>query len=135
MAWRIFYKHRDVVCFCAIGLFEHAMNEACALLDRGENVIKVTSGNGMTTIGADEIRLIHAARKKTLDEEGNRMTSYRCYFMDMKHHIWDVEDLTDCSDVEAQTTAVRLLALRVQYHAVEVWDKARIVSRHLRALA
>jgi hypothetical protein len=64
MVWRIFYKHRDVVCFCSVSVFELAMKEACELLDRGENVIKVTSCSGATTIGAVEIRLIHAERKE-----------------------------------------------------------------------
>jgi hypothetical protein len=133
MAWRIFYKHRDVVCFCAVGVFELAMKEACELLDRGENVIKVTSRSGTTTIGAVEIRLIHAERKKMPDEGGHTMTDYRCYFMDVKNHIGEVENLSECTDQEAQIISVRLLGLRMQYFAVEVWDRARIVSRDLRA--
>ena len=134
MAWRIFYKHRDVVCFCAVGVFELAMNEACELLDRGENVIKVTSSSGATTIGSVEIRLIHAERKKMPVEGGHTMTSYRCYFMDGQNHIGEVENLSECTDQEAEIISIKLLGLRIQYFAVEVWDQARIVSRNLRAL-
>jgi hypothetical protein len=135
MAWHIFHKHRDVVCFCSVGVFELAMKEACELLDRGEIVIKVTSSSGAATIGAVEIRLTHAERKKMPDEGGHTMTDYRCYFMDGKNHIGEVENLSECTDQEAQIISVRLLGLRMQYFAVEVWDRARIVSRDIRAPA
>jgi hypothetical protein len=62
------------------------------------------------------------------------MTNYRCYFMDIKNHIGEVENLSECTDREAEDISVRLLSLRFQYFAVEVWDRARIVSRNLRAL-
>jgi hypothetical protein len=62
------------------------------------------------------------------------MPDYRCYFRDENDHIKAVEVLVDCpGDGEAGRIAVTMLAERPMYDAVEVWDKSRKVSRHVRA--
>jgi hypothetical protein len=64
------------------------------------------------------------------------MSDYRCLFVDDQDQVKDIEPLASCwDDAGADRVAVTMLAGRPPHHAVEVWDRGRKVSRHLRAKA
>jgi len=62
------------------------------------------------------------------------MPDYRCLFVDNHDQVRDIERLANClNDAVADRLAMTMLAERPPHHGVEVWDRGRKVSRHLRA--
>jgi hypothetical protein len=61
------------------------------------------------------------------------MSDYRCYLV-KDGHIASVQNLYHCrDDAEASGAAMIILGERPVFDAIEVWDRARKVSRHQRA--
>jgi hypothetical protein len=59
------------------------------------------------------------------------MPTYRCYFLNRANAIVAVEEIDCAGEEEARQAALHLLRERPDY-AVEVWDRARKLLRHIR---
>ncbi len=60
------------------------------------------------------------------------MSAYRAYFLSASDHIRDVRAL-QAADDEAARAEARLLLLRSEYAAIEIYEGRRLVWRHARA--
>ena len=61
------------------------------------------------------------------------MANYRFYFLNSENHFVSVVENSDCeNDAAAQQHAVKLVSEQSKYPCVEIWDGARMVSRHHR---
>ena len=59
------------------------------------------------------------------------MLTYRCYFLNKADAIVGVEEIDCADDEDARQAALKLLRERPSY-AIEVWDRARKLLRHMR---
>ncbi|MEA2838550.1 MAG: hypothetical protein QOD89_3100 [Bradyrhizobium sp.] len=58
------------------------------------------------------------------------MSVYKCYFLTSKNHIADRQEIEAPADAEAVRQARALVADRL-YCAAEVWERSRLVARHV----
>ncbi|MEJ0069589.1 MAG: hypothetical protein WDO24_13615 [Pseudomonadota bacterium] len=62
------------------------------------------------------------------------MPTYRCYFLDSRRSIVEVEVIQCADDAEAGRQAIALFHARrgdpPVYHGIEVWDLARLVHSY-----
>jgi hypothetical protein len=60
---------------------------------------------------------------------GQPNRSYRAYFLDHSNKIAKGHDIESGSDTEVRQLARLILAGQLDYPAIEVWDRTRIVCR------
>lgn len=57
-----------------------------------------------------------------------RMPSYRCYFLDVTHHITQVETSECADDDGAIQWAKSIVPRRSSCHSAELWNRADLIA-------
>jgi hypothetical protein len=57
------------------------------------------------------------------------MVGYRCYILDAEDHILQAHDVECADDAHAQSAAQHLLTQDPYHQAVEVWERARRITK------
>ena len=60
-----------------------------------------------------------------------RNHTYRCYLLDAQRHIGRVEIIDCLDDDDARLRAHEILAVRPNFHGIELWEFDRRVHIHL----
>jgi hypothetical protein len=64
------------------------------------------------------------------DRGGAFLPAYLCYFLDLHNARLGIETIQAADDARAGQTAANLIRQTPHYHAIEVWEADRLVSRH-----